>query len=106
MRRIYLVPVPHTEEKESTDKEYKEAASKALPEDWAFMEQSGKVLEDLPKTWKAYPNTEEGMMGIIKMEYGELQNAQTVKDKMHELVHLASACLHLWRHYHATERPE
>lgn len=106
MKRVYWLSVPYTEEKKNTDKEYEETASKALPEDWEFMEQSGKVLEDPPKTWKAYPNTEEGMMGIIKMEYGELQKAQTVEDKMHELIHVASACLHLWRHYHATERPE
>lgn len=64
------------------------------PADYAFMEESEKVLNDIPDTWKAYPQTIDGAMNIISMEYKELQNA---KDKSHELVHLASACLHLWR---------
>lgn len=67
------------------------------PKDWAFMEQSGKVLRDLPSTWKQYANDTEGAMGIIKMEYKEMLNADTDEAKMHELVHLASACLNLWR---------
>lgn len=71
--------------------------SKSMPKDWAFMEKSGKVLDNIPETWKAYPATEAGMMGVIDMEYNELKKAMTDKDKSCELVHLASACLRLWR---------
>ena len=71
-----------------------------LPEDWPFMEQSGEVLKNLPATWKTYPDDEKGRMGIITMEFNELQKAATPDAKMHELIHLASACLHLWRLYH------
>ena len=70
---------------------------KELPKDWAYMEQSGKVLSNIPETWKQYPNTEAGMMSVIEMEYNELRNATTDKQKCHELVHLGSACLRLWR---------
>lgn len=110
MKRIVMLNVPvsehheeHREEKMETPKEiYDKVASNVLPKDWAFMEQSGQVLRNLPATWKAYPDTEEGRMGIVKMEYGELLKAQTTKEKMHELMHLASACLHLWRLYNDT----
>lgn len=64
------------------------------PADYAFMEESEKVLNNHPDTWKVYPKTLEGAMAIVKMEYKELENA---KDKEHELVHLASACLYAWR---------
>ena len=67
------------------------------PKDWAFMEQSGRVLRVLPTTWQQYPKDAGGAMDIIKMEYKELLNAETDKAKMHELVHLGSACLYLWR---------
>ena len=67
------------------------------PKDWAYMEQSGKTLRDMPDTWKAYPQDEKGRMDIIKMEYGELLNAKTPEEMSHELVHLGSATLHLWR---------
>lgn len=67
------------------------------PKDWAYMEQSGKVLKDLPETWKAYAQDEAGRMAIIKMEYAELMKAQTPEEISHELVHLGSATLHLWR---------
>lgn len=67
------------------------------PDDWPFMEQSEKVLANIPDTWKQYPADEAGMMGIINMEHCELKRASTDEDKMHELVHLASACLHMWR---------
>ena len=67
------------------------------PKDWPFMEQSGKVLRDIPATWKQYPHDPDGAMAIIKMEYKELLNADTEEKKMHELVHLGSACLYLWR---------
>ena len=66
--------------------------------DWPFMEQSEKVLSNLPETWRTYPETEEGMTGIIMMEYNELMKKDTRQDRMHELVHLASACLHYWRY--------
>lgn len=67
------------------------------PKDWTYMEQSGKVLRDIPDTWKAYPQDEAGRKAIIKMEYGELMNAKTPEEISHELVHLGSATLHLWR---------
>lgn len=67
------------------------------PKDWAYMEQSGKVLRSLPDTWKAYAQDEAGRMAIIKMEYAELLNAKTPEEISHELVHLGSATLHLWR---------
>lgn len=70
---------------------------KARPKDYAFMEQSEKVLSNIPDTWKQYPDNIEGMCKIIDMEYNELKMAKTTDTKSHELVHLASACLHLWR---------
>ena len=91
MARVYLFPVQRSDSKTVAD-----------PDDWPFMEQSGKVLANIPDTWKAYPNTEAGMMDIIKMEFGEVTRAGSPKERMAELVHLASACLHLWRHYNAT----
>jgi len=77
------------------------------PKDWAFMQQSGEVLKNIPATWMQYPNTVDGMVKIIEMEYGEAMAA--VKDQLgaeavsHELVHLASACLHLWRRLNHAE---
>ena len=108
MKRLVVINVPvseqHDESKaESTKERYEKTAAEALPEDWEFMEQSGEVLKNLPATWKAYPDTEEGRMGIVQMEYGELMKAKTDKEKMHELMHLASACLHLWRFYNAAQ---
>lgn len=67
---------------------------KEKPKDYAFMEESEKVLKDRPVTWKVYPDSIEGAKKIIDMEYKELQES---KDKSHELIHLASACLLLWR---------
>lgn len=81
--------------------------TKDKPKDWAFMEQSGETLKHLPATWMRYPDTPEGMVQIIEMEYGEVMAAW--KDGMgdeavsHELVHLASACLHLWRRLNHAE---
>lgn len=74
-----------------------ESVPKERPIDWPYMEQSGVVLDDLPETWKAYKQDEEGRMDIIKMEYGELLKAKGKDAVSHELVHLGSACLHLWR---------
>ena len=73
------------------------------PRDWKFMEQSALTLNQLPETWTAYSSDEGGRMGIIDMEYGELKSAKTKEEKMHELVHVASACLHLWRLYAGIE---
>ena len=73
------------------------------PRDWKFMEQSALTLNSLPETWTAYSSDEGGRMGIIDMEYGELKKAKTKEEKMHELVHVASACLHLWRLYAGIE---
>ena len=85
----------------------KEELTKDKPKDWEFMVQSGKTLKNLPPTWMSYPDTPEGMVGIIAMECGEVMAAW--KEKMgpeamsHELVHLASACLHMWRRLNHAE---
>ena len=75
----------------------KEMITFEKPKDWAFMKQSGNVLKNYPATWMTYPNTIEGASGIIDMEYNEYKNAASYQDISHELVHLASACLLLWR---------
>ena len=93
------VPVPATSQAASLGPA--QPAEPVRPDDWPFMEQSGKVLDKLPATWAAYPETEAGMLGIIDMEHNELKKAVITEDKMRELVHLASACLHYWRHLHA-----
>ena len=67
------------------------------PKDWEYMSQSGEVLRDMPKTWRAYDQDEKGRMDIVKMEYEELLKAKTPEEMSHELVHLGSATLHLWR---------
>ena len=67
------------------------------PKDWPFMEDSGKVLDNIPNTWKQYPNDEAVRVKIIDMEYLEFKQAKTKDAMKHELVHLASACLYLWR---------
>ena len=69
------------------------------PKDWEFMLQSGEVLRNLPETWTAYPDTEGGRRAIVEMEFKEFMDAGTPEARAHELVHLASACLHLWRYY-------
>ena len=68
-----------------------------LDKDWSFMEQSENVLSNVPDTWKQYPETIKGKHDIIAMEYNEFSKAISKEEKMHELVHLASACLYLWR---------
>lgn len=77
------------------------------PNDWAFMEQSGEVLKDIPETWSRYPKTENGMKSIIEMEFEEFMQTEakglSVKDRSRELVHLASACLYLWRYLNNVE---
>ena len=93
---IIILPSKKENKREPDIKQVKSAATDK-PKDWPFMEQSGKVLDDIPDTWLAYPDTEKGRMDIIKMEYRELCDALTVEEKMHELVHVASACLYLWR---------
>lgn len=70
------------------------------PEDWPFMEESEQRLAETPDTWKRYPATPAGAMGIIEMEYNELKKAMTEEDVCHELVDLASACLYAWRMRH------
>ena len=69
------------------------------PKDWEFMAQSGEILRNLPETWTAYPDNEGGRLAIIELEFKELMEAKGVEAREHELVHLASACLHLWRLY-------
>ena len=73
------------------------------PKDWAYMEQSGEVLKNIPETWKQYPDNLPGMMDVIGMEFNELKNAMTDKAKSHELVHLGSACLRMWRRLNNAE---
>lgn len=73
------------------------------PKDWKFMEQSKEVLADIPDTWKQYPHTKDGLTDIIRMEFDELMKAGDKKDVCHELVHLASACLYLWRYLNDAE---
>ena len=85
------------------EKKFDWAIVQNKPRDWKFMEQSAMTLNQLPETWTAYSSDEGGRMGIIQMEYGELMKAQTKEEKMHELVHVASACLHLWRLYAGIE---
>lgn len=89
----------HTEEKKEEHfyDTQKEMITFEKPKDWAFMKQSGNVLKNYPATWMSYPNTVEGVRGIIEMEYNEYRNAESYQDISHELVHLASACLLLWR---------
>ena len=73
-------------------------AADEKPKDWAYMEQSGEVLANHPDTWQTYPNTIQGRMQIIDMEYCELQDAKAKgRDVSKELVHLGSATLYLWR---------
>lgn len=89
---LYIFDKNHHEQSASAEKkEWKK------PKDWAYMEQSGKVLRDMPDTWRAYEQDEKGRMAIIKMEYEELLKAKTDEEISHELVHLGSATLHLWR---------
>lgn len=81
------------------DKKFDWAIVQNKPKDWEFMKQSGEILRNLPETWTAYSDDEGGRMGIIQMEFNELMNAKGTDAREHELVHLASACLHLWRYY-------
>lgn len=73
---------------------------KEKPSDYTFMEESERIMKNHPDTWNVYPKTLDGAMGIIKMEFKELENS---KDKSQELVHLASACLYAWRMLNDTE---
>lgn len=86
-----------------TDTETPTKSTWEKPKDWAYMEQSGEVLRNLPETWMQYPDTVPGMMAIIDMEFNELHQATTDKEKSHELVHLGSACLRLWRRLNHAE---
>ena len=73
------------------------------PKDWAYMEQSGRTLKHIPDTWKKYPHDLAGLTAIVDMEYGEFKNAKTDAEKSHELVHLGSATLYLWRYLNHAE---
>ena len=75
----------------------KECFSYEKPKDWEFMKLSGEVLKNIPDTWKQYPDSETGKMAIVEMEYNELRNTKTKEQMAHEAIHLASACLCLWR---------
>ncbi len=103
MRRIVYLPVKVAQmaAKEKNGKEVQEKKMLALPDDWPFMEESGKILDNMPETWKQYPLNPAGKAAIIDMEYKEMVAAITKEDKKHELVHLASACLNLWRELNA-----
>lgn len=76
---------------------WEEVKNRDKPKDWKFMEEAEKVLANIPDTWKTYPRNEQGMCDIIDMEYKELKEAVGKENKKHELIHLASACLNLWR---------
>lgn len=97
---LYIFNPHHGEEPSQNAAEYKEGScptGRKVPKDWAYMEASGKVLKDLPETWKAYKQDDKGRMDIIKMEYQELLNAKTDEELSRELIHLGSATLHYWR---------
>ena len=100
MRRYVIL---HDYKEESGQKVSELNIPAQKPKDWEFMKQSGEVLSDIPDTWKAYPHDTQGMKDIINMEYHEFKKAETTKDMSHELVHLASACLYLWRHLNDAE---
>ena len=56
--------------------------------DREFMEECARIDKHKPSTWIGTP------MEIISMEYQELMKKPSKK----ELYHLATACLHAWRH--------
>ena len=91
--------VVHGKDLKGHEDKFDWALVQSKPKDWEFMKQSGDVLRNLPETWTAYPDNEGGRRAIIEMEFKEFMNAKTTKEREHELVHLASACLHLWRYY-------
>ena len=76
---------------------------KDKPKDWAYMKQSDKTLRNIPDTWKRYPHDLAGLTAIVDMEYGEFKNAKTDAERSHELVHLGSATLYLWRYLNHAE---
>lgn len=102
-----LLIYPSKKSHEEVEKKSGDAAPAARPADWPYMELSGQILKNPPETWKVYPKTEDGLFGIIDMEYHELQNAimenRPKEDIMRELVHLGTATLAMWRHYNAAE---
>ena len=77
--------------KKSTDEYHSD-----LP-DYPFMKACKEVLANAPDTWKRYTDTPEGKCSIISMEFNELMKAKDTETKKNELIHLASACLNLWR---------
>lgn len=77
--------------------------TKSKPKDWAYMEQSGETLRNIPDTWKKYNHDLAGLTAIIDMEYMEFKQAKTDAEKSHELVHLGSATLYLWRYLNHAE---
>ena len=91
--------VVHGKDLKGHEDKFDWALVQSKPKDWEFMKQSGDVLRNLPETWTAYPDNEGGRRAIIEMEFKEFMNAKTTEEREHELVHLASACLHLWRMY-------
>lgn len=94
---IYIFPgIKHVEESRYYNSN-KDCYSYEKPKDWEFMKQSGEVLKNIPDTWKTYPDTDAGKMSIIDMEYNELKMTKDTESTCHELIHLASACLYLWR---------
>ena len=100
-RQYYCTPpkvVKGADVKSHADK-FDWALVQEKPKDWRFMEESRQVLSNLPETWTAYSQDEGGRLGIIQMEYKELMDAHVKEARSKELVHLASACLHLWRLY-------
>jgi len=110
----YIDTEPEIPEEAAKPVEIKYAAKKesavsspgVKPSDWKYMEQSGEILKNPPKTWSVYPKTKEGLSAVIDMEYRELKGAEAGRPKeeiMRELVHLGTATLALWRLYNADE---
>lgn len=62
-----------------------------------FIKKVLEILSSKPKEWEKYSSSEKGINTIITMEYNELMNSNSLEDKKHSLIHLASACVSLWR---------
>jgi len=100
-----MARVLNIEEKPAEAKaEVVERSTGVKPSDWQYMEQSGEILKNPPKTWSVYPKNIEGLAAVVDMEYQELKGAEASRPKeeiMRELVHLGTATLALWRLYNA-----
>lgn len=59
------------------------------------------VFEETPETWKQYPDTQDGRLGIMDMEFKEFKQALSKnKDKNEickELMHVVGACFYMYK---------